>query len=80
MNAQLQQEITSMLKMKFKQILDAIPERKGSRMFVFVTRPYISGAIISITEEMSARHGTSYENMLRIVSPIANRLKKEFFE
>lgn len=68
-------EITVKLRADFSKIAQTFP--KGSSMLYI--RPYASGSVINVSEQMSAKYGKPYNYFLQIVDPIANALMKEYF-
>lgn len=72
---EFEQEITTKVRADFAQIKSMNP--KGSSM-IFI-KPYVSGSVMNIAEQMSKKHGKSYHFFLVLVEPIAERLMKEYF-
>lgn len=76
---QLELEIKNRIEADYKKIVEAL----GSKLN-FMTRPYISGTVINVTEDMVKKYGRNlnmnYDLMLRIVEPIAERLIKQYFD
>jgi hypothetical protein len=79
MAQQLELEIKNRIEADYKKIVEALGSKQN-----FMTRPYISGTVIIVTEDMVKKYGRdlnmNYELMLRIVEPIAERLLKQFFD
>lgn len=79
MAQQLELEIKNRIEADYKKIVEALGSKQN-----FMTRPYISGTVINVTEDMVKKYGRdlnmNYDLMLRIVEPIAERLIKQYFD
>lgn len=77
MNPQIELEIKNRIEADYKKIVEIF----GTNYFM--TRPYISGTVINVTEDMVKKYGSQfnlrYEGFLNIVQPIAEKLLKQYF-
>jgi len=77
MNPQIELEIKNRIEADYKKIV----ENFGTNPFM--TRPYISGTVINVTEDMVKKYGSQfnmgYDAFLKIVEPIAEKLLKQYF-
>lgn len=77
MNPQIELEIKNRLEADFKKIAEIASNNS------FIARPYISGTIINVTEDIARKYGSElkmgYDSFLRVVEPIADKLKKQYF-
>ncbi|HOV35176.1 MAG TPA: hypothetical protein PLJ19_01235 [Dysgonamonadaceae bacterium] len=75
---QLELEIENRIEADYKKIVEIF----GSK-YNLMTRPYISGTVINVTEDMVKKYGRefnmNYDMMLKIVDPIAFRLQRQYF-
>ncbi len=77
MNPQIELEIKNRIEADYKKIVEIFGTNP------FMTRPYISGTVINVTEDMQKKYGSQfkmgYEAILRIVEPIADKVRKQYF-
>jgi hypothetical protein len=77
MNPQIELEIKNRIEADYKKIV----ENFGTNPFM--TRPYISGTVINVTEDMVKKYGSQlkmgYHDFLNVVQPIAEKLLKQYF-
>ena len=77
MNSQIELEIKNRIESDFKNIL----ENLGTNPFM--TRPYITSSMMNVTEELVKKYGSQYKmnyhDFLKIVEPIGDRLRKQYF-
>ena len=77
MNPQIELEIKNRIEADYKLIV----ENFGTSPFM--TRPYISGTTINVSEDMVRKYGNQlkmgYHDFLRVVEPIAFKLQKQYF-
>lgn len=75
---QLELEIKKRIEADYKKIVEIFGSKHN-----MMTRPYTSGTVINVTEDMVKKHGRefnmNYEMMLQIVEPIASSLLKQYF-
>lgn len=77
MNPQIELEIENRIKADYKKIVEIFGTSP------FMSRPYISGTVINVSEDMEKKYGNqlkmNYRDFLRIVEPIAYKLRKQYF-
>lgn len=77
MNPQIELEIKNRIEADYKKIV----ENFGTNPFM--TQPYISGTVINVTEDMVKKYGSQfkmgYHSFLKVVQPIAAKLREQYF-
>ena len=77
MNPQIELEIKNRIEADYKKIVEVLGTNP------FMTRPYISSTVINVSEDMVRKYGRQlkmdYHDFLRVVEPIAEKLKKQYF-